>query len=122
MSGIGSGSAWAGVHWARPRGFGFKRNRFGSRRWGPVLISRVIINGPMFHRFRSARRILTFHISTKSSQRVGHDEQIFREIRGPEMIGDFSRGRPRGVGPAVMIFDPPVRSWSSIYGREALDE
>jgi len=45
MSWIGSGSAWAGAHWARPGGFGFKRNWFGSRRWGPVEISRVIING-----------------------------------------------------------------------------
>ena len=45
MSWIGSGSAWAGVHWARPGGFGFKRNWFGSRRWGPVEIGRVIING-----------------------------------------------------------------------------
>ena len=78
--------------------------------------------GPRFCRFQSARRISTFYISTESSWRVGHDEPIFRAIRGLEMIGDFSRGRRGGVGPAVMIFDPPVKSWSSIYGRKALDE
>ena len=75
-----------------------------------------------FRRFQSARRISTFYILTESSRQVGHDEPIFRAIGGPEMIGDFSRERPGGVGPAVMIFDPPVRSWSSIYGRKALDE
>ena len=91
----------------------------GGVRWRLVGLS---LMGPRFRRFQSARRILTFHISTESSRRVGHDEQIFREIGGPKMIGDFSRERPEGVGPAVMIFDPLVRSWSSIYGRKALDE
>ena len=93
--------------------------REGGVRWRLVGLSLL---GPRFPRFQSARRILTFYILTESSRRVGHDEPIFRVIRGPKMIGDFSRARRGGVGPAVMIFDPPVRSWSSIYGRKALDE
>ena len=88
-------------------------------RWKLVGLS---LPRPRFRRFQSARRISTFYILTESSRRVGHYEPIFRAIRGPKMIGDFSRARRRGVGPAVMIFDPPVRSWSSIYGRKALDE
>ena len=91
----------------------------GGVRWRLVRLSLL---GPRFRTFQSAHRILTFYILTKSSRRVGHDEPIFREIRGLEMIGDFSRGRRGGVGPAVMIFDPPVRSWNFIYGRKALDE
>ena len=103
-------------------GLGLKETNSGLKsgvRWRLVRLS---LPGPRFCRFQSARRISTFYILTESSRRVGHDEPIFREIRGPEMTGDFSRGRRGGVGPAVMIFDPPVKSWSSIYGQKALDE
>ena len=62
-----------------------------------------------------------FYTLAESSRQVGHNETIFRAIGGPEMIGAFARGRPGGVGPAVMIFYPPVGSRSSIYGGKAFN-
>ena len=82
------------------RRFGSGSGREGGVRWRLVGLSLL---GPKFRRFQSARRILTFYISTESSRRVGHDKPIFREIRGPEMIGDFSHGH-RGVWDQLSCF------------------
>ena len=54
--------------------------REGGVRWRLAGLS---LMGPRFRRFQSACRISTFYILTESSRRVGHDEPIFRAIRGP---------------------------------------
>ena len=84
----------------------------GEVHWRLVGLSLL---GPGLHRFQSARRISTFYTSAESTQRVCHDEPTFKVIGGPRAIGDFSRGRPGAVGPAIMTFDPPVGSQSSTY-------
>ena len=89
---------------ARNDGLGSSLKGAGSGPESGVLVDngRVIIAGARLHRFQSAHWISTFYTSVKSSQLIGHDEPIFRAIRGPEMIGDAS-GRP-GVWDPLLLF------------------
>ncbi|XXG85566.1 hypothetical protein AAC387_Pa11g0619 [Persea americana] len=93
--GLGDGHR---LRWVTCRGVVATTTSEGDERWkemerfgpeGGVLVEDglVVFDGPRFRRFQSARRISTFYILTESSRRVGHDEPIFRTIRGPEMIG-----------------------------------
>lgn len=105
--------------WSGPGQVGFKRKRFGPIRWVTVEFGRAIIT---FRRFQSARRISTFYTSTESFRQVDNDEPTFRAIKGLKVIGDFISRHSRGAGPTTIIFDLPVESRSSIYGREGLGE